>query len=106
MMEINNKAIRFQVDSGASINVITQDLIGDCTVKPTNTKLLMWNKSEVNALGSVRLIILKTRRNIPLIGAKATQHMKLLTVHKENFMPVPPPNKPLPSVKHVTSATK
>jgi hypothetical protein len=120
MMEINNKAIRFQVDSGASINVITQDLIGDCTVKPTNTKLLMWNKSEVNALGSVRLIIRNPQNRkkysvefivvstglLPLIGAKAAQHMKLLTVHKENFMPAPPPNKPMPSVKHVTSAAK
>lgn len=45
LMEMNNKAIRFKIDSGASINVITQDLIADCTVKPTNTKLLMWNKS-------------------------------------------------------------
>jgi hypothetical protein len=121
MMEINNKAIRFQVDSGASINVITQDLIGDCTVKPTNTKLLMWNKSEVNALGSVRLIIHNPQNRkkysvefivvstglLPLIGAKALQHMKLFTVQKENFMPAPPPpNKPMPSVKHVTSAAK
>jgi hypothetical protein len=120
MMEIKNRAIRFQVDSGASINVITQDLIGDCAVKPTNTKLLMWNKSEVNAFGSVRLIIrnLQNRKKysvefivvstglLTLIGAKAAKHMKLLTVHKKNFMPAPPLSKPLPSVKHVTSAAK
>ena len=44
MMEIQNKTIPLQIDSGASINVTTQDLIGECPLKPTKTKLLMWSK--------------------------------------------------------------
>ena len=61
MMDIQNKTIRLQINSGASINVITRDLIGECPIKPTNTKLLMWNKSEVAALGSTRLIVQNPR---------------------------------------------
>ena len=118
MMEIDNKAIRFQIDCGASINVITQDLIGDCALTPTNKALLMWNKSEVTPLGSARLILRNPQNKkkysvefvvvgkglIPLIGAKAAQHMKLLTVHKENFVTATPPNQLEARVKQLTSA--
>ena len=57
VMQVNRKDVRFQGDCGASINVITQDLIGDSCLRPTNTKLLIWNKSEVTPLGSVRLVL-------------------------------------------------
>ena len=57
MMEINGKAAQFHIDSAASINVITQDLVGNRTLKPTEMKLRMWNKTEVVPLGAVRLVI-------------------------------------------------
>ena len=94
-MQVNGKDIRVQAACGASINVITQDLIGDTTTKPTNMRLVMWNKSEVTPPGSVKLILCNPRNRkkysvefivvntglLPLIGAKAALHMKLLTVH-------------------------
>ena len=118
-MQVNRKDVRFQVDCGASINVITQDLIGDSCLQPTNTKLLMWNKSEVTPLGSVRLVLRNLRNGkkysvefivvnvgLPLIRAKAAQHMQLLTVHMENFVPATPPSKQRSSVKQVTSSVE
>lgn len=118
MVEIDNKAIRFQVDYGASINVITRDLIGHCALIPTKIKLVMWNKSEVTPLGLARLILrnsknkkkysvefIVVRKDLgSLIGAKAAQHMKLLTVHKENFVTATPSNKRESGVKQVASA--
>ena len=115
-MQVNRKDVRFQVDCGASINIITQDLIGDSFLQPTNTKLLMWNKSEVTPLGSVRLVLRNPRNGkkysvefivvnaglLPLIGAKAAQHMQLLTVDKEKFVRATPPSKQQSSVKQVT----
>ena len=103
-MQVSGKDIRVQADCGASINVITQDLIGDTTPKPTNMRLVMWNKSEVTPLGSVKLILRNPRNRkkysvefivvnaglLPLIAAKAAQHIKLITVHKENFVPATP----------------
>ena len=80
----------------------------------------MWNKSEVTPLGSVRLIIRNPQNKkkysvefvvvseglLPLIGAKAAQQMKLLTVHTENFVSAPRPDKRRQSVKKVTSAAE
>ena len=120
VMQVNRKDVRFQVDCGASINVITQDLIDDSCLQPTNTKLLMWNKSEVTPLGLGRLVLRNPRNGkkysvefivvnaglLPLIGAKAAQHMQLLTVHKENFVSVTPPSGQQSSVKQVTSSVK
>lgn len=67
----------------------------------------MWNKTEVTPLGTARIIvtnpqnrkkysvelIVVTTKLTPLIGARATQHMKLLTIHWNNFKLVPTPKR-------------
>ena len=111
-MEIGNQAVKFQIDCGASINIITQALVITPTslrphsdLTPTSKRLVMWNKTEVTPLGATRIVLRnpKNRKKYsvefvvvnenftPLIGAQAAQHMKLITVNNENFVTTSPP---------------
>ena len=106
-MLIDGKPVQFQVDCGASINIIPEELIGNQEVSPTTKTLIMWNKTEVKPKGTVRIIMKnpKTRKRFslefilvrecltPLIGAKAAQQMKLITIHSDNFVSVTAPKR-------------
>ena len=113
VMEIGNQAVKFQVDCGASINIITEKLMGDSPITPTTKRLVMWNKSEITPLGSTRVILrnpknrnkysvefVVVKENLtPLIGAQAAQHMKLITVNEDNFVTTAPPSTQQTEVK-------
>ena len=106
-MLIDGKPVQFQVDCGASINIIPEELIENQEVSPTTKTLIMWNKTEVKPKGTVRIIMKnpKTRKRFslefivvrecltPLIGAKAAQQMKLITIHSDNFVSVTAPKR-------------
>ena len=93
----------FQVDSGASINILPEKYIGDNKLAKTDKKLVMWNGTEVWPKGMTRLVVKKPKNKKiysvefvvvsedlrPLIGARAAQHMGLITINKEKFNPVP-----------------
>ena len=106
-MLIDGKPVQFQVDCGASINIIPEELIENQEVSPTTKTLIMWNKTEVKPKGTVRIIMKnpKTRKRFSLefivvrecltalIGAKAAQQMKLITIHRDNFVSVTAPKR-------------
>ena len=106
-MLIDDKPIKFQVDCGSSINILPKEVISNCSLAPTSKTLIMWNKTEVTPLGTTRIIVTNpqnrkkysvefvvvTEKLTPLIGARAAQHMKLLTVHWNNFKSVPAPKR-------------
>ena len=66
----------------------------------------MWNGTELKPLGITRLIVKNPKSGkkfsiefvvvndnlTPIIGARTAQQMKLLTVHADNFIAVPPPD--------------
>ncbi|KAI0209199.1 hypothetical protein LSAT2_006088, partial [Lamellibrachia satsuma] len=54
---IKRKIIVFQVDSGASVNLISAKLIADVPMTPTTKTLTMWNNSTVTPIGECRLIL-------------------------------------------------
>jgi len=97
-MLVNDTPVRFQVDSGASVNLITEQF-APAKLNPTKTVLVMWNKAEVRPMGTCRLTVRnpKNRKKYsvefvvvreqltPILGAKASQHMELVTVHSNNF---------------------
>ena len=56
-MKINDKKINFQIDCGASINVITECHATGSNIIPSNKTLKMWNDSELKPLGTTRLIV-------------------------------------------------
>ena len=105
-MLIDSKKVNFQIDCGASINIITAKHTQGHEIKATTKTLRMWNGSQVKPMGSARFILRnpKTRKKYfvefivvesdltPPIGAKAAKEMELITVNDENFiMTLPPP---------------
>ena len=117
-MEIGNQAVTFQIDCGASINIIMEGLIGNSVVTPTSKRLVMWNKTEITPRGatgivlrnpknrkkySVEFVVVKENLT-PLIGAQAAQHMKLITVNEENFVTTSPPCSKQAEVKLLKAA--
>ena len=106
-MMINNKKIKFQIDCGASINIITKCQTTGSHVTPANKTLKMWNGTEMKPLGTTRLKVtnLKTGKKhsiqfvvvtddlTPLLGAHTAQQMELTTIHEDHFISAPPPLK-------------
>ena len=112
-MLVGKAVVKFQVDSGASVNVISADLVADKMLEPTTKTLQIWNDTTLKPLGSCRLILhnpknkkkfsveflVVDRQLTPLIGAKAAQPN---TINTQNFTIAKPPKrsraKQLPSV--------
>ena len=105
-MQINDKRVKFQIDCGATINIINKRHAGR-NVTPSSKTLKMWNGTEVKPLGTTRLLDRnpKTKKKYsiefvvvpdnlsPLIGARTAQQMGLVTVHTQSFVPVSPPER-------------
>lgn len=97
LMNINNQSVKFQIDSGASVNILPQKYVD--SFKPTKTKLRVWNKEQYNPLGESRVIVRNPSNNkkfnvnfiichddfTPILGLRASEQMKLIRVNHENF---------------------
>ena len=103
---INKKLESFQLDSGATVNVLSKRTLAGCFRKPiekklvkTNTTLVMYNGSEVKPIGKTGIQVINPKNNKKysiefmvveencksILGAKASQLMNLLVVNKENI---------------------
>ena len=97
---IDGKTVSFQVDSGASPNVLPmKHLPSEAKVEKTNTMLECWNKSKLTCLGEARITIKNPANGkkysvkfvvveeefTPLLGNSASQKMKLITVNHNNI---------------------
>ena len=101
---LEKQAVRFQVDTGAETNLIPQEYVKHLQITPTSKRLLMWNRSSVNPIGTciakvvnpkddkkykISFTVVPNEPNlIPIIGIKAAEHMKLVTINSENFQRV------------------
>ena len=106
-MLLDDRPIKLQIDCGSSINVLPKDVVDNYDLTPTTKTLIMWNKTEVTPLGTARIIVTNPQNHkkysvefvvvkeklAPLIGARAAQHMELLTIHWNNFKSVPAPKR-------------
>ena len=106
-IKINVKKIKFQIDCGASINIITKCHTTRSHVTPSNIILKMWNGTEMKPLGIIRLNVKNPKTGkkysiefavvpddlTPLLGARTAQQMEVVTVHEDHFVSVPPPPK-------------
>lgn len=114
-MLIDDKSVIFQMDCGSSINIIPKSIVDKHKLTLTSKTLIMWNKTEVTPLATARIIVTNpASRNkysvefvvvneelLPLIAARAAQHMKLITVNWDNFKPAPPPKRSKPKVANL-----
>ena len=108
-MIVNKNKVKFQIDCGASINIINQRYTTGSLIQPSNKTLKMWNGTDLKPLGITCLKVKNPKTGnkysiefvvVPdgltaLIGARTAQQMELITVHQDNFVTVPAPQKQL-----------
>ncbi|PIK35966.1 hypothetical protein BSL78_27203 [Apostichopus japonicus] len=99
-MEVNNQAVVFQIDTGATVNTVPEKYVG-VTTGDLKT-LTMWNGTQIKSKGTTRLVIKNPVNNkaysvefvvtedtlTPLLGLKAAQQMKLIQINSENMQRV------------------
>ena len=96
------RPICFQIDCGASANILPLKYAEGKELAPCSQTLVMWNGTKVKPIGSCALLVMNLRNSekfkvrfvvvkenlTPLLGLNTTEKMKLLTIHKENFVNV------------------
>ncbi|XP_061170331.1 uncharacterized protein K02A2.6-like [Saccostrea echinata] len=102
-MVIYGKKVTFQLDSGATCNILPSSVIPNMPpLQPTDYTLKMYNKSTIRPLGKTHLQVTNPRNGtsydtefvvikedcMPLLGNKSLQHMELLNWRKENILSV------------------
>ena len=98
-MIIDGRNIVCQVDSGASVNVISKKHVQSKKIKPCKTRLHVYNGETIEAEGKAKLELLNPRTGkrhlaefvivkqslTTLIGKTTSEQMSLITVNYENF---------------------
>ena len=57
---VNNKPVKVQIDSGASVNVLPEQYVSPADIQTTTTVLQIYNKSVVKPLGESKVKVLIT----------------------------------------------
>ena len=118
-MLIDDRKVNFQMDCGASVNIIPVKHRTGYNIQTTTKTLQMWNRSQVKPIGRTRIVIRnpKTRKRYsvefvvgnsnftPLIRARvAKQKIGLITIYDKNFIMASPPSKTSqPQIKQITA---
>ncbi len=100
-MLVNGREIAFQVDTGATVNIIPASLLDQVAtdLSPTVKNLRMWNDTSLTPIGTTRASVRNPANNkkysvefvvveedfMPLLGLKAVTHMQLVTLNEENL---------------------
>jgi hypothetical protein len=115
----NTRMTRFQLDSGATCNIITANVLKELEIKELQKKtqiLTMYNNTIIKPIGKCKLklvnpknnekfiaefVVIKDETLTPLLGNKAVQAMSLLTINYENIKAVREgaPSEPLSKEK-------
>ena len=99
-MLIDGKRVLFQLDTGASVNTLPRELVGDATMKPYHGRLRMWNNDTLKPAGTcmklitnpkngkqydLHFIIFDVAECTPLLSLDTCERMNLITVNEEEF---------------------
>ena len=101
-MLAHQRPVRFQMDCGTSASILPSKFVEGKKLSSCSQSLLMWKGSKVKPIGSCALPVLNPKNNekykvkfliieedlTPFLGLNVTEKMKLLTVHKDNFVNV------------------
>ncbi|XP_046330984.2 uncharacterized protein K02A2.6-like [Haliotis rufescens] len=108
-MTLKKTEVKFQLDCGATVNLLPETLYSEIYDDPTldnlqeaSTTLIMYNGAETSPLGKRRVMVVNPRNNKkysieflitkgnykPLLGSRVIQHMGLITVNRDNIMSV------------------
>ena len=108
-MSLRDETVKFQVDCGATVNILPADVYQKVFSDPqlsrlekSETTLVMFNQSELKPLGCVKVETTNPRNDqcflteytvvprghIALLGAQTVQQFSLITVNTDNIMSV------------------
>ncbi|XP_028809432.1 uncharacterized protein K02A2.6-like isoform X2 [Denticeps clupeoides] len=103
-MLLGKEQVKFQLDCGASCNIIPVNLLNPSTqIEKTEKVLVMYNRSTLQPLGKCKVKLRNPRNKklyrvefmvvdegsaVPLLGSRAVQAMNLVKVQYENIMAV------------------
>ena len=102
-MLVSGKAVKFQLDSGAAVNVLALSVLAPGTkVKPSRKSLKTHDDSTLSTKGTAQVNLINPQTQphheitfeivqnscMPLLGAQVVQELKLLAVNKQNFVHV------------------
>lgn len=101
---VDKSAIKFQLDSGATCNLVPANLLRDKSkLKATRKVLTMYNKTTVTPLGQCTLevhnpknhkmyqvdfVVVDGNRCMPILGSPTIQEMDLIKVQQHNILSV------------------
>lgn len=99
-LTINEHDVRFQLDSAADVNTISQKHVRKHQVSPTTVRLNMWNKTNLKPLGETLLKVMNPRTSVEtevkfvvvpngftnLLGLKTIQELGFITINDECFI--------------------
>ena len=97
-MRVNNHNVTFQIDTGATVNILPLKYADASKLNNTSKTLSMWNDSKIKPLGTYRTSVrnLKNKRRYsiefvvvqenftPLLGLKTAEQMNLITVNEND----------------------
>ena len=98
VMKVNDCDVRFQLDSAADVNTISQCHVRKEQCKPTKVPLNMWNKRNMKPLGEADPTVINARTKekhqlrfivVPnlftcLLGLNTVQKLKLITINDKD----------------------
>ena len=101
-MLIDGKRVLFQLDTGAIVNTLPRELVGEATMKPYHGRLRMWNNDTLKPAGTCRKLITNPKNgkqydlhfivfdgaecmHTPLLSLDTGERMNLITVNEEEF---------------------
>ena len=98
-MLTEKKQVKFQLDCGASVNLLPKKYIGNREIISCDRTLMMWNGTKVKPAGTCHINICNSKTGKkysigfatvnedlnPRLGLQATKKMNLLSIHRENF---------------------
>ena len=101
-LTVNDQYVKFQVDSGATCNILPQKYLSTKNViTKTDQILSMYNNTTIKPLGKCNMKFINPKNGgkyrafvildgpcQPILGSKASQALKLITVENENILKV------------------
>ena len=100
LMSVNDKEVRFQLDSAADVKTICEKYVKISQITPTPQKLTMWNGTTVTPKGEAILEVKNPKTNATslirftvvdntftcLLGVSTVQDLGLITVNRDTFI--------------------
>ena len=121
-MILNGVEVKFQLDSGATVNLMPEEIYkrvyGEesmASLDKTDVTLVMYNKAEEKPVGKKRVRVINPKNGKkysvefivtkgsckPLLGARASQQMHLISVIRKNILAVETPGAAMQDSRNV-----